>query len=167
MNTVALSKHGSVCLSILISRTAAGTQPVVWVWHQKAIKTNKMWRLQIQNVFFPQTPVKEPNSENVDISTGGGVTGWKTKCCSWTDTHSYSHTHTHTHTICSSISLSLSLSLSLIPHFCLTLFRSVLLTGFSVINTSLMFLTLTTACWHLYFWKKPCKEKIISCFLLF
>uniref|UniRef100_A0A8C1WJ50 small monomeric GTPase n=2 Tax=Cyprinus carpio TaxID=7962 RepID=A0A8C1WJ50_CYPCA len=29
-----------------------------------------------------KTPVKEPNSENVDISTGGGVTGWKTKCCS-------------------------------------------------------------------------------------
>ncbi|TNN59218.1 Ras-related protein Rab-10 [Liparis tanakae] len=29
-----------------------------------------------------QTPVKEPNSENVDISSGGGVTGWKSKCCS-------------------------------------------------------------------------------------
>ncbi|KAF4091993.1 hypothetical protein AMELA_G00016050 [Ameiurus melas] len=29
-----------------------------------------------------KTPVKEPNSENVDISSGGGVTGWKTKCCS-------------------------------------------------------------------------------------
>uniref|UniRef100_A0A8C7EH73 small monomeric GTPase n=1 Tax=Nothoprocta perdicaria TaxID=30464 RepID=A0A8C7EH73_NOTPE len=28
-----------------------------------------------------QTPVKEPNSENVDISSGGGVTGWKSKCC--------------------------------------------------------------------------------------
>ncbi|NXR87315.1 RAB10 protein, partial [Hypocryptadius cinnamomeus] len=27
------------------------------------------------------TPVKEPNSENVDISSGGGVTGWKSKCC--------------------------------------------------------------------------------------
>ncbi len=41
------------------------------------------------------------------------------------------HTHTHTH----NLFFSLSLSLSLIPHFCLTLFRSVLLTGFSVINT--------------------------------
>ncbi|CAG5928388.1 unnamed protein product [Menidia menidia] len=29
-----------------------------------------------------KTPVKEPNSENVDISSGGGVTGWKSKCCS-------------------------------------------------------------------------------------
>ncbi|XP_035755566.1 ras-related protein Rab-10 [Egretta garzetta] len=28
-----------------------------------------------------KTPVKEPNSENVDISSGGGVTGWKSKCC--------------------------------------------------------------------------------------
>ncbi|XP_030410937.1 ras-related protein Rab-10 isoform X1 [Gopherus evgoodei] len=28
-----------------------------------------------------KTPVKEPNSENVDISSGGGVTGWKNKCC--------------------------------------------------------------------------------------
>ncbi|KAK1805648.1 hypothetical protein P4O66_019924 [Electrophorus voltai] len=27
-----------------------------------------------------KTPVKEPNNENVDISTGGGVTGWKNKC---------------------------------------------------------------------------------------
>uniref|UniRef100_A0AAZ3P685 Ras-related protein Rab-13 n=1 Tax=Oncorhynchus tshawytscha TaxID=74940 RepID=A0AAZ3P685_ONCTS len=29
-----------------------------------------------------KTPVKEPNSENVDISGGSGVTGWKSKCCS-------------------------------------------------------------------------------------
>ncbi|MBN3287796.1 RAB10 protein, partial [Polyodon spathula] len=29
-----------------------------------------------------KTPVKEPNSENVDIGSGGGVTGWKSKCCS-------------------------------------------------------------------------------------
>ncbi|KAJ8355503.1 hypothetical protein SKAU_G00182970 [Synaphobranchus kaupii] len=29
-----------------------------------------------------KTPVKEPNSENVDISSGSGVTGWKSKCCS-------------------------------------------------------------------------------------
>ncbi len=80
---------------------------------------------------FSQTPVKEPNSENVDISTGGGVTGWKTKCCSWTDTHSYSHTlHTH------NLFFYLSLSHPLIPHFCLTLFRSVLLTGFSVKHIS-------------------------------
>ncbi|KPP71874.1 hypothetical protein Z043_109176 [Scleropages formosus] len=29
-----------------------------------------------------KTPVKEPNSENVDITSGSGVTGWKSKCCS-------------------------------------------------------------------------------------
>ncbi|KAF7235861.1 Ras-related protein Rab-10 [Varanus komodoensis] len=28
-----------------------------------------------------KTPVKEPNSENVDISSGAGVAGWKSKCC--------------------------------------------------------------------------------------
>uniref|UniRef100_A0A8C6FL31 small monomeric GTPase n=1 Tax=Moschus moschiferus TaxID=68415 RepID=A0A8C6FL31_MOSMO len=28
-----------------------------------------------------KTPVKEPNSENLDISSGEGVTGWKSKCC--------------------------------------------------------------------------------------
>lgn len=33
-------------------------------------------------IFVHQTPVKEPNSENVDISSGSGVTGWKSKCCS-------------------------------------------------------------------------------------
>uniref|UniRef100_A0A8C9S0F5 small monomeric GTPase n=1 Tax=Scleropages formosus TaxID=113540 RepID=A0A8C9S0F5_SCLFO len=29
-----------------------------------------------------KTPVKEPNSENVDINNSSGVTGWKSKCCS-------------------------------------------------------------------------------------
>ncbi|KFR17644.1 Ras-related protein Rab-10, partial [Opisthocomus hoazin] len=28
-----------------------------------------------------KTPVKEPNSENVDISSGMGGAGWKSKCC--------------------------------------------------------------------------------------
>ncbi|XP_026107516.1 ras-related protein Rab-10-like, partial [Carassius auratus] len=38
--------------------------------------------LTLAEDILKKTPVKEPNSENVDISTGGGVTGWKTKCCS-------------------------------------------------------------------------------------
>ncbi len=115
----------------------------------------KMWCLQIQNVFFPADARKRAQQ-------------WKRGHQHWRWSHrmedqvlqlnrhtvTLSHTHTHTHNLFFYLSLSLSLSLSLIPHFCLTLFRSVLLTGFSVINTSLMFLTLTTACWHLYFWKK-------------
>ncbi|EPQ14281.1 Ras-related protein Rab-10 [Myotis brandtii] len=28
-----------------------------------------------------KTPVEEPNGENVDVSSGGGVTGWKSTCC--------------------------------------------------------------------------------------
>lgn len=69
-----------------------------------------------------QTPVKEPNSENVDISNGGGVTGWKSKCCSWTTPVSVTLTHTNTLRHTQSFSLSLTLLTLTRPLTCLMSF---------------------------------------------
>uniref|UniRef100_A0A8C5YAR6 small monomeric GTPase n=1 Tax=Microcebus murinus TaxID=30608 RepID=A0A8C5YAR6_MICMU len=44
-------------------------------------ETSAKANINIEKVFLTLTPVKEPNGENVDISSGGGVTRWKSKCC--------------------------------------------------------------------------------------
>uniref|UniRef100_A0A8C5KWY7 small monomeric GTPase n=1 Tax=Jaculus jaculus TaxID=51337 RepID=A0A8C5KWY7_JACJA len=51
-------------------------------------ETSAKANINIKNAFLTlaedilrKTPAKEPNSENVDTSSGGGVTGRKSKCC--------------------------------------------------------------------------------------
>uniref|UniRef100_A0A8C5NNC3 small monomeric GTPase n=1 Tax=Junco hyemalis TaxID=40217 RepID=A0A8C5NNC3_JUNHY len=57
-------------------RGAMGIMLVYDITNAKSFENISKWLRNID-----ETPVKEPNSENVDISSGSGVTGWKSKCC--------------------------------------------------------------------------------------